>query len=67
MLGHGAVTTTIRYLGLKEESLKQAGETLAAKYRPLLKNVQMSVESVPKSVPQILQNGPDNFANHILK
>lgn len=29
MLGHGAVTTTIRYLGLKDENLKQAGDILA--------------------------------------
>ena len=34
MLGHAAVTTTIRYLGLKDENLKQAGDLLATKYRP---------------------------------
>lgn len=65
MLGHGAVTTTIRYLGLKEESLKQAGDTLAAKYRPLVKNGQMSVESVPQSVPQILKNDSEEIENRI--
>ncbi len=31
MLGHQSLTTTIRYLGLKDENLKQAGDVLAAK------------------------------------
>ncbi len=54
MLGHGAVTTTIRYLGLKDENLKQAGEILAAKYRPLPENREKFVQSVPESVPTII-------------
>jgi integrase len=33
MLGHSAVTTTIRYLGIKSENLTQAGEILATKYQ----------------------------------
>jgi len=65
MLGHSSVTTTIRYLGLKEESLKEAGDILAAKYRPLAKDAPPSVESVPKSVPQILENGLEKIEDRI--
>jgi integrase len=58
MLGHGAVTTTIRYLGLKDENLKQAGDLLATKYQPPVEaeNVRNRVESVPKSVPEIVES-----------
>lgn len=58
MLGHAAVTTTIRYLGLKNENLKQAGDILAAKYRKPVENRETDVESVPESVPTIYENGP---------
>jgi len=58
MLGHGAVTTTIRYLGLKDESLKQAGDILANKYRAPVEaeNVRNRVQSVPESVPEVLKS-----------
>jgi integrase len=59
MLGHGAVTTTTRYLGLKDENLQHAGELLAAKYLPLVAN-QTAVESVPKSVSQEAKSGINN-------
>jgi hypothetical protein len=36
--GHVSVTTTIRYLGLKDENLREAAEILAAKYRPPVEN-----------------------------
>jgi integrase len=58
MLGHSAVTTTIRYLGLKNENLKMAGDLLASKYGAPLKNVEKSVQSVPKSVPTVPENRP---------
>ena len=51
MLGHGAVTTTIRYLGLKEENLTDAGDLLAGKYSVPVENGEKPVESVPESVP----------------
>src|SRR5438045_4495576 len=52
MLGHSAITTTIRYLGLKSENLKHAGEILASKYAAPAKHVVGNrVESVPESVP----------------
>jgi integrase len=65
MLGHGAVTTTIRYLGLKDENLKQAGDFLATKYRTPVEteNVRNHVESVPKSGPQPSEIEPVGFAN----
>lgn len=53
MLGHGAVTTTIRYLGLKDENLKEAGDLLAGKYGVPVENGEKPVESVPESVPTI--------------
>jgi integrase len=61
MLGHGAVTTTIRYLGLKDENLKQAGDILAGKYRTPAdpENVSFRVQSVPESVPQGQRNDDD--------
>lgn len=49
MLGHSAVTTTIRYLGLKEESLRAAGDVLAARYKAL--DEKAALQSVPESVP----------------
>src|SRR6266852_4115317 len=58
MLGHGAVTTTIRYLGLKEENLTQAGELLASKYRPPVEEAVNRLQSVPESVPTIRKNEP---------
>ncbi len=57
-LGHGAVTTTIRYLGLKEENLTQAGELLASKYRPPVEEGVNQLQSVPESVPIIRKNEP---------
>jgi integrase len=67
MLGHGAVTTTIRYLGLKDENLKQAGDLLAAKYRPPVDigNIRNRVESVPESVPQTSEIDPDRNKEQI--
>ena len=64
MLGHGAVTTTIRYLGLKDENLKQAGDILASKYRAPAEeeNVRNRVQSVPESVPQTNENELDRNA-----
>jgi integrase len=56
MLGHGAVTTTIRYLGLKEENLKQAGDLLASKYSAPAENGGKPVQSVPESVPTLAEN-----------
>jgi hypothetical protein len=53
MLGHGTVTTTIRYLGLKEENLTQAGELLASKYSAPVEDRAKPVQSVPESVPTI--------------
>ena len=45
MLGHATVTTTIRYLGLKNENLKKAGDILAAKYcAPVEKHVKGGVK-----------------------
>ena len=58
MLGHSAVTTTIRYLGIKSENLKQAGELLASKYQVPGQDVRNDVESVPKSVPQVPETEP---------
>src|SRR5205823_1557711 len=60
MLGHSAVTTTIRYLGLKSENLKHAGEILASKYAAPAKHVGNSVESVPESVPQVAESGSND-------
>jgi integrase len=56
MLGHGAVTTTIRYLGLKEENLTQAGELLASKYSAPVESGANLVQSVPESVPTNREN-----------
>jgi integrase len=52
MLGHAAVTTTIRYLGVRTENLKQAGDILARRYQapPAVRNRE---QSVPKSVPTL--------------
>jgi integrase len=56
MLGHRAVTTTIRYLGLKDENLKEAGDVLAAKYKSPAEIGQSQLQSVPESVPKDLGN-----------
>lgn len=62
MLGHAAVTTTIRYLGLKNENLKLAGDLLASKYGSPVENGQNRVESVPESVPQASENEGEEVA-----
>jgi integrase len=67
MLGHGAVTTTIRYLGLKDENLKQAGDLLAERYRVPAESGRNAVESVPRSVPTISENSSNNLSKHIEK
>ena len=69
MLGHGAVMTTIRYLGLKDENLKQAGDLLATRYRPPVDigDHRNRVESVPESVPNILKTASDIFEKRIEK
>jgi integrase len=67
MLGHGAVTTTIRYLGSKDENLKQAGDILAAKYRPPVENPGNRVQSVPESVPTIFENVAAENQKHVVK
>ena len=69
MLGHSAVTTTIRYLGLKEESLTQAGEMLAAKYRPPVAAgaVRNHGESVPESVPLMFESAIAEVTNQAVK
>lgn len=46
MLGHASVTTTVRYLGLKNENLTQASDLLASKYMVPLAG-EKGVESVP--------------------
>jgi integrase len=65
MLGHAAVTTTIRYLGIKNENLRQAGEILASKYHAATEaeKVRIPVQSVPKSVPQLTEIGSVEFSN----
>jgi len=67
MLGHGAVTTTIRYLGLKDENLRQAGELLANKYKaPVETEIDRNrVQSVPESVPQFVESVLDKVTNRI--
>ena len=65
MLGHAAVTTTIRYLALKSENLKQAGEILAAKYQAPVENVTNRVESVPESVPNDFENAIREIQNRV--
>lgn len=67
MLGHASVTTTIRYLGLKNETLTEAGNVLAAKYAPAGGNDVMPVESVPKSVPTAAENEPENNEKQVVK
>jgi integrase len=68
ILGHAAVTTTIRYLGLRDENLKQAGDLLASKYRPPVEEkVRNRVESVPQSVPRIFEDAPDDSQERIVK
>jgi integrase len=64
MLGHSSVTTTIRYLGVKEENLKQAGNVLAAKYGMPI-NVRNRVESVPDSVPRLSETASQNLDKYI--
>ncbi len=67
MLGHRAVTTTIRYLGLKEENLVQAGAVLAAKYSAPAETAKSQLESVPKSVPNDFENLRTELANRVDK
>jgi hypothetical protein len=67
MLGHGAVTTTIRYLGLKDENLKQAGDLLAEKYRVPAESAGNAVENVPRSVPTVCENSMDKLGERIEK
>lgn len=67
MLGHAAVTTTIRYLGLKNENLKEAGDILAAKYRAPAENGNNLVQSVPESVPTIFKNADSDKQEQIVK
>lgn len=57
MLGHTDVTTTIRYLGLKEENLRMAGDLLASKFGGV--DVMSALESVPQSVP----TAPSSLSN----
>jgi hypothetical protein len=59
------VATTIRYLGLKDENLKQAGNILAAKYGPPLEDVRNRVESVPDSVPTLSETAVQNLKKGI--
>jgi integrase len=63
MLGHRSVTTTVRYLGLKQENLKRAGDVLATKYRMPAEIRQSQLESVPKSAPNPLEIGASEFSN----
>lgn len=65
MLGHSSVATTIRYLALKDENLKQAGNILAAKYGPPLEDVRNRVESVPDSVPTLSETAVQNLKKGI--
>jgi integrase len=67
ILGHGAVTTTIRYLGLKDENLKQAGDLLAEKYRVPAESGGSAVESVPRSVPTLSENSINKLEQRIEK
>jgi integrase len=67
MLGHAAVTTTIRYLGLKNENLKQAGDILAAKYGAPDEKRENLVQSVPESVPTIFKNADSDQQEQIAK
>ena len=67
MLGHASVTTTIRYLGLKNETLSEAGNVLASKYAPATGSGSMPVESVPKSVPTPTENEPGNNEKQAIK
>jgi integrase len=63
MLGHSAVTTTIRYLGLKEENLKSAGDLLASRYQSL--SVTPAAKSVPESVPTQFENEVEKRSERI--
>jgi hypothetical protein len=65
MLGHAAVTTTIRYLGIKNENLRQAGDILASKYHAPAgtEKVRIPVQSVPKSVPRLPEICSVEFSN----
>lgn len=63
MLGHSAVTTTIRYLGLKEENLKSAGDLLALRYKSL--SASALVQSVPESVPTEPRIATENSSERI--
>jgi hypothetical protein len=67
MLGHRAVTTTIRYLGLKEENLKRAAEVLATKYAAPTQIGTSQLQSVPESVPTILKNARTTITDRVEK
>lgn len=62
MLGHASVATTERYLGLRAENLQAAGKTLGSLYK-----APICVETVPKTVPQILNSEMMLLANSIDK
>jgi integrase len=55
MLGHQSVTMTMRYLGLRDENLKSAGDVLAARYPSLPARSGVGTEGVPRSVPTIVR------------
>jgi integrase len=67
MLGHRSVTTTVRYLGLKQENLKRAGDTLATKYGLAAENVKSQLENVPNSVPNTCENGLEELHDRVDK
>jgi site-specific recombinase XerD len=46
MLGHSEVTTTIRYLAIKNENLKQAGAILDSKYQAPSDRVSLPLADV---------------------
>ena len=62
-------TARLRYLGLKDENLKHAGDLLAAKYRPPVGvgTIRNRVESVPESVPIISESATNRITERIEK
>ena len=61
MLGHQSVTMTIRYLGLRDENSKAAGDVLAARYPSLRAEGDASWKSVPESVPTTTEEGANGM------